>query len=65
MSVQCPYEGCDRSFPRNQLLFQHIHKSHSDGISGEISINKGDDAELLQDEKVFDLNLFSVSFEVK
>ncbi len=62
MSLQCPYEGCYRTLAKQQALSQHIRNKHVIA-EHEISISSEDDAELFQDEKLFeDLDLFKVSF---
>ena len=69
MSLICPYEECNRTFSRQQPLSQHIRISHSVVLgyekSDETSINKDDDVELFQDEKLFEnFELFKVRYVV-
>ena len=61
MSLQCPYEGCYRTFAKQQVLSQHIRNQH---IITECEINTSEnDADFFQDEKLFeDLDFFKVSF---
>ena len=61
MSLQCPYEGCHRTFAKQQALSQHIRNQH---IVTEHEINTSEnDADFFQDEKLFeDLDFFKVSF---
>ena len=64
MSLQCPYEGCYRTFARQQALSQHIRHCHII-TDYEISVNE-DNTDLFQDEKLFeDLDFFKVSFRIK
>jgi hypothetical protein len=73
MSLLCPYESCNQTFSRHQLLSQHIRKSHSvveheinDEISNEISVNEGNVVmDLFQDEKLFENYLFKVNSRIK
>jgi hypothetical protein len=61
MNLQCPYEGCYRTFAKQQALSQHIRNRHTI-IENEINVND-DDADFFQDEKFFeDLDLLKVDF---
>jgi|SRR5579863_501455 hypothetical protein len=53
MSLQCPYEGCYRTFTKQQALSQHIQNRHII-VEHEISIINKDDVNLFQDEKLFE-----------
>jgi hypothetical protein len=62
MSLCCLYEGCNRTFTKQQGLTQHIQYHHpfvenkQEEIQNTVSDN---DAVLFQDEKVFEeLDLF-------
>ena len=66
MSLLCPYEGCNRTFPRHQSLSQHIRKSHTIVKNNKINDEINSNADFFQDEELFEnLNLFKVSFEIK
>ena len=52
MSLQCPFEGCDRTFARQQGLSQHIRIRHCT-IESELNISEDNDINLLQEEILF------------
>ena len=52
MSFQCPYEGCYRTFAKQQALSQHIRNRHVI-TEYEMSVNENN-TDLFQDEKLFE-----------
>ena len=63
MSLCCPFEGCDRTFSKQQGLSQHIKLRHC--IESELDIiNDDKNIEDLQDEELFkDSDLFKVNLK--
>ena len=60
MSLQCPFEGCDRTFARQQGLSQHIKMRHCI-IESELNTSEDNDINLLQEENLFgDLKVNSI-----